>query len=46
MNFPSRPITLIAPAVPGGSTDVEAFARRTVEAERATLARLGLLRKD
>ena len=28
------------------ATEYEAFARRTVEAERATLERLGLLRKD
>ena len=34
------------PIIPMGSADYEVFARRTVEAERATLARLGLLRKD
>lgn len=34
------------PMLPMSSADYEAFARRTVEAERATLARLGLLRKD
>jgi hypothetical protein len=28
------------------TADYEAFARRTVEAERATLGRLGLLHKD
>jgi len=34
------------PMLPMSSVEYEAFARRTVEAERATLARLGLLRKD
>lgn len=34
------------PMIPMGSAEYEAFARRTVEAERATLDRLGLLRKD
>ena len=34
------------PLLPMGSSDYEAFARRTVDAERTTLARLGLLRKD
>jgi len=34
------------PVIPMSSAEYEAFARRTVEAERATLARLGLLRKD
>lgn len=34
------------PLLPMGSADYEAFARRTVDAERTTLARLGLLRKD
>jgi tripartite-type tricarboxylate transporter receptor subunit TctC len=34
------------PLLPMGSVDYEAFARRTVDTERTTLARLGLLRKD
>lgn len=34
------------PMLPMSSADYEAFARRTVEAERVTLTRLGLLRKD
>ncbi len=34
------------PMIPMSSTEYESFARRTVEAEQATLARLGLLRKD
>ena len=34
------------PILPMSSVDYEAFAKRTVEAERLTLARLGLLRKD
>lgn len=34
------------PVQPMSSADYKAFARRTVDAERATLARLGLLRKD
>lgn len=34
------------PVLPMNSAEYEAFARRTVEAERATLARLGLLRKE
>ena len=34
------------PLIPMDSAEYEAFARRTVEAERATLDRLGLLRKD
>lgn len=34
------------PVLPMNPAEYEAFARRTVEAERATLARLGLLRKD
>lgn len=34
------------PVLPMTSAEYEAFARRTVESERATLGRLGLLRKD
>ena len=34
------------PQLPMTAPEYEAFARRTVEAERATLTRLGLLRKD
>jgi tripartite-type tricarboxylate transporter receptor subunit TctC len=34
------------PMLPMSSSDYEAFARRTVAAERATLARLNLLHKD
>ena len=34
------------PMLPMSSAEYEAFARRTVAAERATLSRLGLLRKD
>lgn len=34
------------PIVPMSTADYEAFARRTVEAERATLTRLGLLHKE
>jgi tripartite-type tricarboxylate transporter receptor subunit TctC len=34
------------PVLPMSSAEYEAFARRTVEAERLTLGRLGLLRKD
>jgi tripartite-type tricarboxylate transporter receptor subunit TctC len=34
------------PLLPMSSADYEAFARRTVDTERTTLARLGLLRKD
>jgi tripartite-type tricarboxylate transporter receptor subunit TctC len=34
------------PIIPMNTADYEAFARRTVEAERATLGRLGLLHKD
>jgi tripartite-type tricarboxylate transporter receptor subunit TctC len=34
------------PLLPMTSAEYEAFARRTVDAERGTLARLGLLRKD
>lgn len=34
------------PMIPMSPAEYEAFARRTVEAERVTLARLGLLRKD
>jgi hypothetical protein len=34
------------PVLPMNPAEYEAFARRTVEAERATLGRLGLLRKD
>ena len=34
------------PVIPMDSTEYEAFARRTVVAERDNLARLGLLRKD
>jgi tripartite-type tricarboxylate transporter receptor subunit TctC len=34
------------PVIPMDPAEYEAFARRTVEAERVTLARLGLLRKD
>ena len=34
------------PLMPMGTVEYEAFAHRTVEAERATLGRLGLLRKD
>ncbi|MDB5871647.1 MAG: hypothetical protein JWQ07_1089 [Ramlibacter sp.] len=34
------------PVIPMGSTEYEAFAKRTVAAERETLSRLGLLRKD
>ena len=34
------------PLKPMGPAEYEAFAQRTVEAERATLGRLGLLRKD
>ena len=34
------------PIIPMSTADYEAFARRTVEAERATLARLGLLHKE
>lgn len=33
------------PILPMGSAEYEAFARRTVDAERATLARLGLLQR-
>jgi tripartite-type tricarboxylate transporter receptor subunit TctC len=36
----------MVPIIPMGSVEYEAFARRTIEAERATLARLGLLRKE
>jgi tripartite-type tricarboxylate transporter receptor subunit TctC len=34
------------PVIPMGSAEYEAFARRTVDAERATLTRLDLLRKE
>jgi tripartite-type tricarboxylate transporter receptor subunit TctC len=34
------------PIIPMNTADYEAFARRTVEAERATLGRLGLLNKS
>lgn len=34
------------PVLPMSSAEYEAFARRTVDAERQTLARLGLLRKE
>jgi tripartite-type tricarboxylate transporter receptor subunit TctC len=34
------------PLLPMSSADYESFARRTVAAERVTLSRLGLLRKD
>lgn len=34
------------PIIPMTSAEYEAFARRTVDTERATLARLGLLHKD
>lgn len=34
------------PMIPMSSAEYEAFARRTVPVERATLARLGLLRKE
>ena len=34
------------PVLPMSSAEYEAFARRTVETERLTLGRLGLLRKD
>ena len=34
------------PLMPMATAEYEAFAQRTVEAERATLGRLGLLRKD
>lgn len=33
------------PVLPMASADYDAFARRTVEAERATLARLNLLQR-
>ena len=36
----------LLPVIPMNSAEYEAFARRTVDSERATLARLGLLRKD
>lgn len=36
----------ILPILPMSSADYEAFARRTVEAEKLTLARLGLLRQE